>query len=190
VATIPPKPHVIGVDDAPFDKDQAEPVPVVGVTMAGCDLVENVAITSFPVDGPDATGFLADWIGSLRVFPSLRGVALGGITIAGLGVVDITELAARLEIPVVSVGRAPPRDEPLLEALTAAGLAERRAIVTATPRAFRLDDGIFVACAGIERDEAAALVRSTMNKAQLPEPIRLAHMIGRAIVTGESLGRA
>ncbi|MCP3902675.1 MAG: DUF99 family protein [Planctomycetes bacterium] len=190
MSTATPRPHVIGVDDGPFRKDQREPVPVVAVTMAGCDLVEGVAISSFPVDGPDATGFLAEWINELRVRPSLRALVLGGITIAGLGVVDITALARRLELPVITVTRAQPRDEPLLAALEAAGLPDRRSIVTASPRAFALDEGLFVAHAGIAREDVAGLIGTTIMKAQLPEPVRLAHLIGRALVTGQSHGRA
>ena len=55
-------PHVLGIDDAPFDKKQSRPVPVVAVLMEGHDLVEGIALGEFPVDGPDATSFLSDWI--------------------------------------------------------------------------------------------------------------------------------
>ena len=81
------RPHVLGIDDGPFEKRQREPVPIVGVMMEGADLVEVIAITGFPVDGAEATAFLAEWIRGLRLRPTLQGIALGGITIAGLGVV-------------------------------------------------------------------------------------------------------
>ena len=53
------RPHVLGVDDGPFEKGVSQTVPLVGVTMEGSDLVETVAITEFPIDGEDVTGFLA-----------------------------------------------------------------------------------------------------------------------------------
>ncbi len=56
------RPHVLGSDDASFHKRQRAPVPVLGVLMEDCDLVESVAVTAFPVDGDRATIFLADWI--------------------------------------------------------------------------------------------------------------------------------
>ena len=37
---------------------------------------------------------------------------------------------------------------------------------------------------------AAALVAASRRKADLPEPLRLAHLIARAVATGESRGRA
>jgi endonuclease V-like protein UPF0215 family len=183
-------PHVLGIDDGPFDKGQRDPVPIVGVTMAGAGLVESVAVTSFVVDGANVTGFLADWITSLRIQPSVRGIVVGGITIAGLGILDINDLAARCGCPVLAVTRSAPTDDALLAALAAAGLEDRAPIVRASPRATNIEDGLHVACAGIDEDGAATLVRSTLGRARLPEPLRIAHLIARAIVTGESRGRA
>ena len=39
-------------------------------------------------------------------------------------------------------------------------------------------------------DEAAALVRACLRKASFPEPLRIAHLVARAVVLGESRGRA
>ena len=63
------RPHVLGVDDGPFQKGQKESVPVVGAMMEGANLVESVAVTRFEVDGANATGFLAGGSGrSPQVF--------------------------------------------------------------------------------------------------------------------------
>ena len=183
------RPHLLGVDDAPFSKGQSERVPIVGVMMEGADLVEGVAVGAFGVDGEDATTYLADWIGGLRCHASLQGVVIGGITIAGLGVVDVVRLADTLGVPVLVVTRQQPDDAPLLLALKTAGLFDRAPIVSRSPRAEGIEDGLFVAHAGTDAARAAALVRATLGKAQLPEPLRLAHLIARAIVTGESRGR-
>jgi hypothetical protein len=183
------RPHVLGIDDAPFSKRQREPVPIVAVMMEGCDLVEAVAFASFPVDGDDATGFLAGWVGGLRLRASLRAVVLGGITIAGLGVVDVRELAERLRTPVLVATRRRPSDPDLVRALRAAGLAERVPLVERAPRAARIADGFYLAHAGLSRSAAEAIARRTLRKARLPEPLRLAHLIGSALVTGASRGR-
>jgi endonuclease V-like protein UPF0215 family len=180
---------VLGIDDAPFEKGQRGPVPIVAVMMEGADLVESVAIGAFPVDGEGATEFLADWISGLRSFTSLQAVILGGITIAGLGLIDTRSLANRLEVPVVTVTRRDPAASQLADALRAAGLSERLEIVARAPRAFRLVDGLFLSCAGIEREQAAHIVRATLRKSRLPEPLRIAHLVARALVTGESRGR-
>jgi endonuclease V-like protein UPF0215 family len=196
------RPHLLGIDDGPFEKGAPE-VAIVGVMMEGRDLVEGVAVTHFPADGADVTAFLADWIAGLRFRPALQGIVLGGITIAGLAIIDVAALAERTATPVLAVSRRNPRDHRLAAALRAAGLTDRQAIVDRTPPAFALADeqaprqtglereggAVFVACAGVRAARAAELVRSSRSKADLPEPLRLAHLIARALVTGESHGR-
>jgi endonuclease V-like protein UPF0215 family len=183
------RPHVLGIDDGPFDKNTDDEVPVVGVMMEGPDLVEAVAVTDFPLDGDGAAEFLAEWVAGLRFAPALHAVVLGGITIAGLGVVDIERLARRLGLPVMVVNRQPPEDEPLVRALRTAGLTDRIPILEGTPRAWQLSEGLFVAHVGTSREEAERILRSSFNKSQLPEPLRLAHLIGSAIARGQSRGR-
>ncbi len=185
-----PRPHLLGIDDGPFEKHQREPVPIVAVMMEGADLVETVALGSFPVDGDDATGFLARWLGGLRGLASAQGLLLGGITLAGLGVVDVRELARRLEKPVLVATRRAPGDDPLVDALRTAGLEGRVAIVERSPRARRVTDGLFVAAAGCSEEEATRLVTACLRKASFPEPLRVAHLVARALVLGESRGRA
>ncbi len=184
------RPHLLGLDDGPVSKGSADGVVVVAVVMEGGDLVEGVAVTRFPVDGSDATSFLAEWIGGLRFRPALQGILLGGITIAGLGVVDLVELSERTDIPVISVNRRDPRDHQLERALRAAGLEDRLSIVERSPEAIRPGTRVYLSCAGTTPEKAAELLRSCTRKSDLPEPLRVAHLIARAVTTGQSRGRA
>jgi endonuclease V-like protein UPF0215 family len=172
-----PRPHILGIDDAPFEKGQRQSVPIIAVMMEGSDLVEGVAIDSFPVDGGGATDHLVRWITGLRFHASLQGVVLGGITMAGLGVVDVSALARGLGAPVLVVTRRHPTN------------ADRIPVVERSPRATRLHDGLYLACAGADPDAGATLARAILGKSHLPEPLRIAHLIARALVTGESRGR-
>ncbi len=183
------RPHVLGIDDGPFDKAQDGAVPIVGVMMEGSTLVEGVAVSSFPVDGEGATAFLAGWIGDLRWHAALQAVVLGGVTLAGLGLIDIAQLAEEIERPVLAVTRRDTADSELARALRVAGLGDRLAILERSPRAWRMREGLYVACAGIEFEEAKRILSATLGKANLPEPLRVAHLIGAALVKGESRGR-
>ena len=186
---VPRRPHTLGIDDGPFEKHAARPVPIVGVMMEGADLVESVAHTGFPVDGADATAFLVRWIRSLRARPALHAIILGGVTIAGLGIVDIEALSHALALPVLSVNRKDPARHRVGSALRAAGLLERLPIVERTPAAQRIDTRLYLAAAGISPAQAAALLAATRLKSDVPEPLRLAHLIAAAIARGESRGR-
>jgi hypothetical protein len=180
---------VLGIDDGPFEKRRDASVPVVGVMMEGHDLVEAVVATRFPVDGPDAADFLAHWIASLRLRPALQAVVLGGITIAGLGVVDVEALSRALRRPVVVANRRDPARHRLHAALAAAGLGARGEVVDRAPAAWAFGPRLHLAAAGAERAEVDAIVRATRGKSELPEPLRVAHLVARAIARGESRGR-
>jgi endonuclease V-like protein UPF0215 family len=183
------RPHVLGIDDAPFHKGQDRPVRLIGVLMEGNDVVEGIAFAQFPVDGEDATGFLAGWIGTLPWRKAIQAVVLGGITLAGLGLVDIDGLARELGIPVLAVTRREPGASRLPAALTAAGLRERLPIARRSPRAIRVRPGLYLAWTGTTAARAVALVEATLRKSRMPEPLRLAHLIGGALERGVSRGR-
>jgi hypothetical protein len=164
-------------------------VPIIGVAMEGSALIESVAVGEFPIDGEGVTEYLAAWIAGLRSRPTLQAVILGGITIAGLGVIDVTALADWLGLPVLVVTRRNPASSDLADALRAAGLSHRLAVLDRVPRAFGVAEGLYLAHAGGTRLEAERLVGATLAKARLPEPLRVAHLIGQAIVLRESRGR-
>jgi hypothetical protein len=180
---------VLGIDDGPFEKQAGAEAPLVGVMMEGPDLVEAVALTRFPVDGEGVTEFLAAWIESLRFRPALQAVVFGGLTLAGLALLDPEALARRLDVPVLVLNRKPPRDGRLREALCAAGLEARVAQLERAPAGFPIAE-LHASVSGASREQAALLLERTRGKSALPEALRVAHLIARAIATGESRGRA
>jgi uncharacterized protein len=188
--SLPDRPHVLGVDDGPFEKYRpGMRTPIVAVMMEGSDLVEAIAVTEFPVDGDGVTAFLADWIRARRFAPALHGVLFSGITLAGLAVLDANALAREIGTPVVVVNRKDRSDAPLRGALAAAGFAERAALLESAPRPFPLPGGLRASIAGGIPELAAALIARTRAKSDLPEPLRLAHLFAHALVRGESRGR-
>ena len=158
-------PHVLGVDDGPFEKRQSEPVPIVGVMMECPRLLECVAIGSLPVDAANASEALGEWISGLRCYPSVRAVILGGISIAGLGLIDVPRLAERIRRAVLVVNRKDPSTSALGEALRAAGLTDRIEILERTPAAIRIREGLHLAWSGCAQREAEAILRASLGKA-------------------------
>ena len=181
--------HILSIDDAPFDKYRDPEAWVVGVITAGPGLLEGVLTTRLRVDGEGATEALAGWIRKSRFYPSVRAVFLEGITIAGLSVVDLPGLHARTRLPVISVDRKLPRPGRLEKTLEKLGWEDRiPAVRAAAP--FHPFEGIFFTCAGTTPEEARNLLAENRGRSRLPEGIRLAHLVGQALVLGESRGRA
>lgn len=183
------RPHIFGIDDAAFSKRQTEPVAIIGVMTEGADLVENIAITKFPVDGAGATEFMAQWVSSLRFRPSLQCLVLGGITVAGLGVVDIRDLSNQLSLPVLVFNRKDPARSDLCRALGTAGHRDRIAIVQQEPPARHLGPGRYLSWHGADERTALRLLDLSAKKSNYPEAIRIAHLVGKALTAGESRGR-
>lgn len=158
--------------------------------MEGADLVEGVALASFPIDGPGVTEFLARWIRGLRFLDTTRALVLGGVTLAGLAVVDVTGLAAALARPVLVVNRREPSDHRVRAALRAAGLAERASLLARTPVSQQMGPGLWAAFAGADAEQVRGWLEASRRKSALPEALRMAHLIAAAVARGSSRGRA
>jgi len=81
------------------------------------------------------------------------------------------------------------RSAPAVVQIVHDALAERRAAVEQTPAAHAVGPRLFVAAVGVGPADAASLVRAVRRKSELPEALRVAHLVARAVATGESRGR-
>src|SRR6185295_11232291 len=113
--------HVIGVDDAPFERDHRGRVLVVCTAFAGLRL-EGVLSAHVRRDGADATRAIAARVESSRYAAHSKLIMFQGIALAGFNVIDIHGLHEALGIPVLVVARRAPR----LDAIRAALLSRVR----------------------------------------------------------------
>ncbi len=186
----PARPRLLGIDDGPFEKGVDATTPLVAALVEGGDRLEGVAVCRFPIDGADVTAFLTGWVRALRFHAASHAVVLGGITIAGLAVVDLPALAAALERPVIAVSRRDPGDHRVAHALRAAGFSARIPVLEAAPAAWAVDERLHASVAGATPERARALLLAARGKSALPEALRVAHLIAAAVARGSSRGRA
>lgn len=188
-----PQVRVLGVDDAPFDFDDAT-VMVVGALMRGATYLEAVLRTEVAVDGLDATDRLADLVVDSRYLDQVKALLLDGIALGGFNVVDVEGLHDRTGLPVVTVTRRRPDLDAMRDALKARfddwqdrwDLVRRGDLFeVATDHA-----PLHVKAVGLDRDEVADLLARTTVRGALPEPLRVAHLVAAGVATGESRGRA
>src|SRR5262249_37316421 len=140
----------------------------------------------------------------------LGAVLLQGIAVGGFNVVDVHALSAALDLPVLVVTRRPPdlaavrralfadvpRARPRVRGAARKGsLIERAAPTQALGQ--RAPTGLkthaprlWVQRAGLTIEEARRIVAATTLHGNVPEPLRLAHLIAGGIVEGRSRGRA
>lgn len=185
---LPPRRHVLSIDDGPFEKFVDRDALIVGVVTAGKDLVEGVLTTRLPIDVEEATERLSEWVNGSRFRPVLRAIILNGITIAGLSVIDLPKLSRLTGLPVISVNRRPPENEDLANALRTAGFPGRIPLLDRAGPSHPFGP-VHLSAVGMDLEGAKGILRAEAGRSHLPEGIRLAHIIAQGIVLGESKGR-
>lgn len=197
--TLKPESRIIGFDDAPFEPhSRGARVPVVGVVMRAGDYVEAVLKDEVTVDGRDANEVLENMLLNSRYLPQLKGILLDGIAFGGFNVIDIFRLSERTGIPVVSLTRDEPDMDSIFSALEThfedgrerADIVRKGELVQFNFTSDREDMVLWGKFAGTDFPGALEIVKLTINRGAMPEPLRVAHMIGSALVKGESRGRA
>jgi hypothetical protein len=182
--------NVLGVDDAPFVREHRGDVALVGAVCTRTRL-DGVVLGKARRDGADATRRVAALLAGSPFAAHVQAVLLQGIAVGGFNVVDIHGLRAATGLPVLVVARRPPRLPAIRAALLGRvrGGARKWALIE---RAGAMEpcEGVWVQRAGLELAEAAALLRVTRSHGNLPEALRLAHLIAGAVGDGASRGRA
>lgn len=186
-----PQVRIVGVDDGPFDRARRGDVIVVGAIYRGGLFLDGMVATRIRRDGRNATARLAAMLRGSRYAPQLHYVMLDGIALGGFNVVDIHGLHEATGLPVLVVVRR----RPDLTAVRAAlerlpGWEARWRLIERAGAVEPMGPGLFVQRAGLDADEAEALLALSCTRANLPEPLRAAHIIAGALVTGEGGRRA
>lgn len=182
--------HVVGFDDAPFERRHRGDVLVVGTVFAGMRL-DGVVSTRVRRDGVNSTARLVECLTESKYFVQLQAVLLQGIAFAGFNVVDLQGLHRATGLPVLVVTRRPPDLAAIRRALldkVPGGARKWRLIEAAGP--MEPVAGLHVQRCGITLAATARLLAGLQQNGQLPEPLRVAHMIAGGVTTGESRHRA
>ena len=186
--TKPPS-HVIGFDDAPFDRAHRGDVLVVGTVFSNLRL-EGVLSTRVRRDGVNSTRRIAEVISASRFGTHLQAILLQGIAFAGFNVVDLPALHGALGVPVLAIARKRPDWDAIRRALLGRVPGGRRkwALIEALGPMEPLA-GVYVQRVGIGPSDAARLIERLAVNSRLPEPLRTAHLIAGGITLGESRHR-
>ena len=187
-----PEIRVIAWDDCAFSFKQKR-VLIVAPIFRGGSFLDGLLSARIAKDGNDATERIANSILTSRHYDQLSYIMLDGITLAGFNVVDIRELNRKTNLPVIAIQRKKPNMKEFLEALKKlADHKKKMKSVKVAGKFFRFGLGekeILYQRAGISNSECAELLRLTCIRSNVPEPLRVAHLIASGL-SGESKGGA
>ena len=187
-----PEIRIVAWDDCAFSFEQKR-VLIIGAVFRGASFLDGMLSTRIEKDGNDATERIADAILNSRHYDQLSYIMLNGITLAGFNVVDIRELNRRTKLPVIAVQRKKPNMKEFLEALKKIRDHKKRMeSVKTAGKFFRFslrEKEILYQKAGLDSSECADLLKITCIRSNVPEPLRVAHLIASGL-SGESRGGA
>ncbi len=185
--------RILGIDDSALLNEK---VMIVGTVFRGGDWMDGVLRSDITKDGLDATDVICRMITRSKHYGQIRVVMLDGITYAGFNVVDIQKIYRQTGIPVIVVMRSKPDFEKIKSALKYFQDGEERwAIIKMAGRIKEIAGGnekssIYVQSAGISLESVNKIIRLTSIRSNIPEPLRVAHLIATGIILGESRGKA
>jgi endonuclease V-like protein UPF0215 family len=180
---------VVGFDDAPFDQACTQRVGLAGIVCSDTRF-EGMVWGTVERDGRDATEVICGLLESGKFLPQLHALLLDGVTVGGLNVVGLGELARRLTLPCVAVLRRPPDLRAFAAALDQLPDADQRLQSLAEAGPVHRHREFYFQVRGAKPEQVGALLDRITDRGQVPEPLRLAHLVGSAVITGESGRRA
>jgi endonuclease V-like protein UPF0215 family len=181
--------RVIGFDDAPFIRHTNEPVAVAGVVCA-LTRFEGMLWGQLQADGWDSTEKLTQMLLSSKFYPQLHLVLLDGIGMGGLNLIDLPLLAQQVQLPCVAVMRKFPKLEKMKAAIALLPESEKRLQLLAKAGEIHVQPPFFFQVCGLSAELTVRILQRLTDRGNVPEALRLAHLITSAVTSGESGRRA
>jgi hypothetical protein len=183
--------RVIGFDDTPFDTltTDAQMVNICGV-VCNTTKFEGMLWSEVTKDGTDATSVVIDMLEKSKFNDQVHAVLFDGIAFGGFNILDITLISERLKRPCIAVMRNIPDFKRIGQAIDNVHSTEiRNALIEKAGMVYSLNTYHFQV-KGCTPDTAALLLQRVTENGNVPEALRIAHLIGSAVKTGQSGKRA
>ncbi len=192
---VKPEIRILGVDDGPFDKFKGfRDVLVVCTVYRGKSSIDGLLSFKVRKDGFNATEKLIKTVNSSKHRAQLSVIMINGVALGGFNIVDLGLVNKKTGLPVIVIVRHEPDLNSIKRALNNLSRPKKRwALIEKLPRVsvMSLPDGkIYFQHIGCPLEAAQKIIKASVLRGRVPEPLRVAHLIAGGIVTGESRGRA
>jgi len=162
IRSVKPEIRVVGIDDGVFVPHTHGKCDVIGIVFRGGYWLDGVMRTQVEIDGLDATDKIAEMITGSPHYGQLRVIMLDGVTFAGFNVVDTMRLHETTLLPVIAITNA----DKIIRVVTRRG-----------------EKTVYIQVRGVEADVAVRIVRNTATRSNVPEALRVAHLIASGLTT-------
>ena len=173
--------HVIAFDDCAFDRAGRGDVGLVGAVFAGGRL-DGVLSGRVRRDGANSSPVMARMIFESRFVEHVQLIMLQGIAVAGFNVVDVFELHAATDLPILVVAR---REPDLIAIQKTLSLrirgGDRKWRIIERLGGMERVGGVWIQRVGLTPEESSAIVRRYAINGNYPEPLRVVHLIASGV---------
>lgn len=181
--------RVIGFDDAPFIRHSNKPVAVAGVVCSQTRF-EGMLWGHIRTDGWNSSQKLAQILLASKFHPQVHLVLLDGISMGGLNLINLPYLAQKIQLPCVAVMRKLPNIEKMKGAIHRLPHPEKRLKILAKAGEIHVHPPFYFQVCGMSGALTARILARLTDTGNVPEALRLAHLITAAVINGESGKRA
>lgn len=181
--------RVAGFDDAPFNRARGTPVKVSGIICSNTRF-EGMLWGEAEKDGHNATEVIASLLENSKFLSQIHVVITDGIAIGGFNLIDLPALSQRLERPCIAVMRKAPNLTAIDQALQNFPDYTERRVTLQKAGTIHQAGNFYYQVAGCDPHTAGQVLTRLTDTGHVPEALRLAHLIGSAIMTGQSSNRA
>jgi uncharacterized protein len=181
--------RAIGFDDAPFIRHQIAKVNISGVICTNTRF-EGMVWGAVEVDGNDATRTICQLLIGKKFLPQLHLVLLDGIGFGGFNLVDLSLLTQTLQLPCVAMMRRLPNLGKMKQAMSRLPNYQQRLELLQKAGEIHDYSPFFFQVCGEQPDIIAQALAQITDRGKVPEVLRLAHLIGAAVINGESSSQA
>lgn len=180
--------RLLGVDDSPFDKFRDRKTLIIGVFFRGGSSMDGVLSGVVEVDGNDASDKIIRMVKNSKFYPQLRAILLKGLAVGGFNMIDITKVSSETKVPVIVVMRRLPDKEKMKEALRKLGKQSSIKFIERAGK-IRKAGNLYMQFSGTTPEKAKEIIRISCNRGNIPEPIRVAHLMAGGVKLGQSRGK-
>ncbi len=181
--------RVIGFDDAPFQHKRGSDVNISGIVCSGTRF-EGMLWGQIGKDGHNATDVITSLLTKSKFFDQVHAVLTDGIAVGGFNVIDLDALAQAVNKPCIAVMRKPPNLEAIKNALENFADAENRWQTILNAGEIYQHSAFYYQVKGGDSVQAGKILERVTDTGNVPEALRLAHLIGSAVMTGQSSNSA
>jgi len=180
--------RVLGIDDSPFKRNQNN-VLLVGTFFRGGSFMDGLLSTEVKKDGSNSTIKIAERINSSKFKSQIRAILLDGIAVAGFNVINIDKLNKLTNIPIIVIMRTYPDLPKMFRALKKINQKSKIKLIEKAGKIHK-HKKIHFQSTGLSIEKTKEIIDLTTTYADIPEPIRIAHLIASGVIKGESSGQA